>query len=209
MTTRLSTALPLSSLGDHAPPKGRTTAADSNGASPTFLILRNGVTQSGLDLFSAYGIDFSAAADGVPPLDGTSDVVCPTYLAFAGFGGPHLSGFVVLGVPERVLRRSNVTLSSLDDWMAELANQFLGRIKNSLWRQGIPISRIPPAIVSGGTGSLFLGRTDAPPVTLTDHADSVWIWVKSEPSLESLEDLGAGQPRVERDVLAEGEMVLF
>jgi hypothetical protein len=172
-------------------------------------LLHQGVTQSGLELFAAYGINFDAASPR-PTIGNTTPPV--DYIGVAGFGGPFLNGFVALGASESLLRRSNHTGSTMDDWMGELANQLSGRIRNRLLRAGIPIQRVPPAVLHGAPESIFLPRTEAP-FALTDTRDSVWIWIKTEPSTETCCETAAQDtsPRLapNTEVLAEGEMLLF
>jgi hypothetical protein len=173
-------------------------------ASRTMATLKSGATQAGVDLFLAYGIELRSTLSRVEPAKAKrrKDLA---FLSIAGFAGPHFSGFVGLGVAETLLRRSNDTQSSSYDWMAELANQFVGRIKNRLLKQGIVIHRTPPAVVQGYAPSLFYSMVDFKPVALTDDSDAVFIWMKLEPSLD-----GADLPTPPcGDVLGEGEMLLF
>jgi hypothetical protein len=176
----------------------------AGGASALPGVLREGVTRSGLELFAAYGVELSLAHPDVGTEQLAAVAAEIVFLGFAGFGGPQLSGSLVLGATDGVLRRSNNTDSAADDWMAELANQFLGRIKNRLLRAGIPIHRIPPAVMRGPAAALRSTRGGRP-VALMDRDDAVLIWIESELPLAGSEARFQEQP----DVMEEGEVILF
>jgi hypothetical protein len=164
-------------------------------------MLRRATTQSGKDLFAAYGLNLRPTDKG---LEGDTPAAV-AFLSVAGFSGPSFSGFVVLGTTETVLRRCNNTASASCDWMGELGNQFLGRIKNCLLRQGIRIYRVPPAVMSCSSPSLFYAPRGVKPVTLSDHGDKVLIWTEFEPAFEE-----SGIALLPDDgVLAEGDVILF
>jgi hypothetical protein len=167
--------------------------------------LRDEVMGAGLDLFAAYGIrlaanqtatDASGTPAGCPPV---------RFLGVCGFGGPAFTGHVILGASEGALSRSNKTWSSGDDWMAELANQFLGRIKNRLLRQGISVHRVPPVVIKGAAIALLRSHAGGAPLALDDGQDCVLIWLDSQPSTDD----AASVPEPACDVLGEGEMLLF
>jgi hypothetical protein len=166
--------------------------------------LRDEVLRAGLDLFAAYGVRFSPVAVDDDPvhISGTSPPVL--FLGVCGFGGTTFTGHVVFGASENVLSRSNNTRSTSADWMAELANQFLGRIKNGLLRQGIHVHRVPPVVIKGAAVALAHGDSAAP-LALADGRDRVLIWIDTEPSTEG----ASAAPEPAMDVLSEGEMVLF
>jgi hypothetical protein len=166
--------------------------------------LRDEVLRAGLDLFAAYGVRFSPPQAAEVATAKYPDLPPVLFLGVCGFGGPTFTGHVVLGASEGVLHRSNNTRSSSDDWMAELANQFLGRIKNGLLRQGIHVHRVPPVVIKGAAVALAHGHGDAP-LTLGDGHDRVLIWLDAEPSTDEM----PAQPQAEADVLGEGDMVLF
>jgi hypothetical protein len=168
-------------------------------------VLREGVTRSSLELFAAYGVELNLAEADAGSATFAAMGAKIAFLGFAGFGGPHLSGSVVLGATEGVLRRSNQTRSAVDDWMAELANQFLGRIKNRLLRAGIAIHRVPPTVVQGPAAALRSGRGGRP-VALVDGHDAVLIWIDSETAVAAVDEVAFTE---QADVMVEGEMVLF
>ena len=91
------------------------------------------------------------------------------------------------------------------DWIAELGNQLLGRVKNGLLREGIVIRRVPTALVQGVGSPLLCPRAGTTPVALSDGQDVVLIWTECEASFDPAE----GSSLRSNEVLAEGDMVLF
>src|SRR5205809_4308547 len=75
-------------------------------------------------LFEAYGVALQDVEPGMPP----SDRLVLT--AVIGFTGPGLRGTCILASTEQPLSRSNPVSGSLRDWIAELSNQLIGRVKN-------------------------------------------------------------------------------
>jgi hypothetical protein len=181
----------------HLPNRGASSPS-GQGASDFFETLGCGATQAGVDLFAAYGVELNPVLGKLR----TSDV---KFLSIAGFVGPQFSGFVGLGTTEGVLRRSNRTTSSPHDWMAELSNQLIGRIKNQIAGKGVLIHRVPPAVFVGDVPAMLYALVTLKPVTLTDDDDSVFLWTKFEPSITATDVW----PEAETGIMAEGEMVLF
>jgi hypothetical protein len=163
--------------------------------------LREDVLKAALELFASYGIRFWVAegtgqAAGAPPAG---------LLGVCGFGGPAFAGHVVFGASAGTLSRSNHTRSSSDDWMAELANQFLGRIKNQLLRNGIHVQRVPPVVIKGATVPPTNGPAGEECLALADGQDWVFIRMDLQPSTDDVPT--ANEPAT--DVMLEGDMVLF
>lgn len=188
-------------------------------------MLFEGVTQSGVDLFAAHGIALDASErapgdvdQGIATADGTvgrtlalsassdgATTDTTSFTSVSSFIGPQVHGYVVLSTTESVLRRSNGTSSPPDDWMAELANQFLGRFKNRLLRQGVPIQRMPPAVFRGQSTRLR-NRHNIYEVVLSGSDGWVHIAVDLEPAVSSFD----GAPACEDTAVpAEGELLLF
>jgi hypothetical protein len=162
--------------------------------------LRRGGTQCGLELFAAHGIRLAPAPllPLVPELE---------FLSIIGFAGARVGGVLVLGADETILQRCNGTASASSDWIAELGNQFLGRIKNSLLREGIAIHRSPPAVVHAGAQAALYLRPGSESVRLADDRDAIWIWMDWETDFAA--EPAATLTPADTDVLTEGEMLLF
>ena len=99
-------------------------------------------------LFEGLGIEL----DVVPAVARTSDDIG----ASIGFTSPTLRGAVVListrklvhrALPDEV--REGATDEHIADWMGELANQLLGRIKNKLFPLGVALEMSTPTVIFG------------------------------------------------------------
>jgi hypothetical protein len=170
--------------------------------------LREDVARAAVDLCVEYGM----AVPKSRSVNRTrSDEHWVTFLAIVGFASPLLSGQAIFEVDEQILMRSNPTRSSPQDWMTELANQFLGRLKNLLLRQGIPVQRIPPLVLRTCVSPFLNGRHGPPVLVLGGQPQgTIMIWVKAEPAIPVRDDDAGNLLSAEdRNVLAEGEMVLF
>jgi len=191
-------------------PEGEGDGRERSGPATAFPVppvhdLREEVTRAALELFASYGIRFFVAQPGTEVGAPASASPPVGLLGVCGFGGPTFTGHVIFGASEGTLSRSNNTLSSRDDWMAELANQFLGRIKNQLLRNGIHVQRVPPVVINGATVSFAGNSAGGASLTLADGQDWVLIRLDSQPSTDD------ASPTEEpaNDVMREGDMVLF
>lgn len=170
---------------------------------PAQADLQEEVLGAGLELFAAYGMRLSLDA----PAGQVGSASAPPihYLGVCGFGGTSFSGHVILGASKVVLDQSNGTGSSCEDWMAELANQFLGRIKNRLMRRGINVHRVPPIVVKGAGVALAGAHDGEIPLRLADGRTGVLIWMDSEPAV----DHAPSSAEPAEEVPTEGEVLLF
>ena len=153
------------------------------------------------DLFAAYGVSLKRN-EAAPESAGGAPTFA--YLGVAGFRGPYFNGYIVLEANEAFLRHTNPTTSSCLDWMGELANQFLGRVKNRLLREGIQIQSIPPLVAAGHAASSLYAQDGATLSVLSDEGGSLLVWMKSQPVF----DLPV-EPRPPGHVPHEGDVVLF
>lgn len=83
-----------------------------------------------------------------------------------GFGGFFLSGSSTLSATAATAQRltdNDGSIADPEDWLAELNNQVLGRLKNKLVRLGVPITVSTPMNACGGLMALGAARPD--PVT--------------------------------------------
>lgn len=182
-----------------------TTSGRAVVSAPAQADLQAEILGAGLDLFAAYGLWLSLDApggDGQPGAEGAPPI---HYLGVCGFGGTSFTGHVILGASEVVLTESNGTGSSCEDWMAELANQLLGRIKNRLMRRGINVHRVPPIVVKGSCVALAGSHEGEIPLRLADGRTGVLIWVDSEPAV----DPAPSSDEPAEEVPSEGEVLLF
>lgn len=83
-----------------------------------------------------------------------------------GFGGFHLCGSSTLASTPRFIRRLTDDVGEIadpEDWLAELNNQALGRMKNKLFRNGVSITVSTPMNACGGLMAIGAARPN--PVT--------------------------------------------
>lgn len=118
------------------------------------------------------------------------DVQWPGTVAVIGFGGVEIRGTLVLGAPLELLRRTHPVESSdaveLIDWLAEISNQMLGRMKARLLRHDVVIEIGTPLTISAS--DLRLRSFHGPPsLMLFDSSDGplqIAFEAHSEPTVE-------------------------
>jgi hypothetical protein len=96
-------------------------------------------------LFGHYGVELR-------PLEQPAAAVLQPLLCcgVAGFHGRGIRGTAILGTSREILTRSNPgTGPGYRDWTAELANQFVGRIKNQLLQHALELEMATPAVIRG------------------------------------------------------------
>ena len=98
-------------------------------------------------LFEHLGVEFSFEP---PPERAKCDLACSI-----GFASPSLRGSLtmtadrafVVGSRPSELRVGKPSEMEISDWMGELGNQLLGRLKNRLIDHGIEIDLVTPAVL--------------------------------------------------------------
>lgn len=154
------------------------------------------------DLFSAYKLD-------VHPRD-RSDFPATEELAVCGvmgFGGKLMRGALVLAATNEPLERTNPEgYGSQRDWVCELANQLMGRVKNQLLALGVEILLATPAGLSGANLSPAPSKLRAPQVFAAANGFVV-VWIDCEYA-EGFELRVTPSEHFEA-ALPEGDSVLF
>jgi CheY-specific phosphatase CheX len=148
-----------------------------------------------MQLFEAYGVQLQRVDPNAAP----TLPVCLSGLV--GFSGPGIRGASILAASESPIARSNPVEGSLADWIAELANQLVGRIKNQLLRSGADVYATTP-IVLPGDHIAPMRRADITPLVFSAEGGSVFVWIE----LDTQPDFQLGMPG---EVINEGEAVLF
>jgi CheY-specific phosphatase CheX len=161
------------------------------------------------ELFGRYGVAVQRASDEDQP-------VSPDFLlcSVIGFTGRDIRGTLVLALTEELSGLSNPIAganpgASNDrmtqrDWVGELSNQLLGRIKIELLKSNVEIYLNLPAVLLG-QHLAPLPRAQLKPLkfTLAKGAAAVWIEVESRPGFK-IEAAEAGDPGP-----AAGDALLF
>jgi hypothetical protein len=96
------------------------------------------------ELFVAHGV--APVALGVPTDDEPLRI---RTAAIIGYSGAALKGTVMLAVSREGLSATRPVGDDDRDWLAELSNQLLGRVKNQLFRHGVQISMSTPLVIRG------------------------------------------------------------
>ncbi len=175
------------------------------------------------EMFARYGVTAKKVADDAEPRE-PDFFMC----AIIGFAGRDLWGTLILAVTEDLSDRSNPLLgnpllasalfasppggapgksggSLRRDWVGELSNQLLGRVKHELLRHGIEIHSNIPAVLRG-QHLAPLPRVDLVPLkfAVAGGAAAVWLEVDSRPGFT----IGSNAADAETGAAA-GDALLF
>jgi len=159
------------------------------------------------ELFARYGVTVRRAAEADEP-------VRPDFLVCSviGFSGRDVRGTLVLALTEELSGVSNPISATNPgagsnrltqrDWVGELSNQLLGRIKIELLRCGVEIYLNLPAVLLG-QHLAPLPRSQLKPLkcTLGDGAAAVWIEVEARPGFKIETSKGDDQGPAAGDAL--------
>lgn len=154
------------------------------------------------DLFAAY--DVPVERRGFDPDLERSDV---HYAGIIGFTGEAMRGTLLLIPSDAVATAAGAPANPAGqrDWIGELANQLLGRLKTRLLRHGIEVTITTPLVVHGRYIAP-VPTSDSVPFPLAYHSPHgiihVWIDADLAPGLELVEEHG-------KSLLSEGELMMF
>ena len=150
-----------------------------------------------VELFAAYGVTLNSnAAEFIV----SEEVLLSGVI---GFVGPTLRGTCLL-----VGNRSPIELSSPQkehsrDWVGELTNQLVGRLKRKFLSFGLEVALTTPVVLSGLHLRPMPRGKLLPRVFSTDSGSiMIWVEVEAEPGFE----LG---PAVSDTTSAEGDVLMF
>jgi CheY-specific phosphatase CheX len=125
------------------------------------------------------------------PCDPVGDWLDP--IAVIGFGGETLRGSVSFEVPWRVLQASHPSRSSatedLVDWVGEIANLVLGKLKTKLRGQGVSIQLGLPTTFT--TRATQMGVTGAPKLQYRLRAPDGSVLVRFSAELDQAFEIKA------------------
>ena len=139
-----------------------------------------------VELFGAYGVELSPGAKEW----GSGDERLLT--GSVGFVGRRVRGTCLLAAPTAPLKLSCPEEGgALRDWVGELANQFVGRLKSKLLARGVEIFVTTPIVLSG-IRIQPLPRGKVEPFVFTSSAGDVLAWIEVE--TDEHFELGVEQP---------------
>lgn len=152
-------------------------------------------------LFKAYGMQLTEAP-------GPAQISSPPMCAVIGFTGESLTGALMIAADQQPIVATRPTPQTTDrDWLAELANQLLGRVKNRLLTFGVEIYVTTPVVLRGERITP-LGSSGSLPGVVFHSASGGRITVWIDHSIldgQRLTKLAAtGEP-----VPHEGDVILF
>jgi len=150
------------------------------------------------ELFAAYGV---VATDTVTERG-------PTEFAFAaiiGFTGTPLRGTLLVTMTKATLESSNpIPGSPPREWIAELSNQLLGRVKTQLLSCGVEIYVSTPLVLRGQHLAPEALRVVSP-IELNTATGPVIVWMESE----SPEGFQLVRQTSANDIPSEGDSFMF
>ena len=148
------------------------------------------------ELMQAYGVTLAPTERGWTE----SDEVM--FSGVMGFVGEAVRGTCLLAAPQATVDASAPRDASARDWVGELANQLVGRLKAKLMARGATIALSTPVVLRGVKLSP-LPRTDVDPVVFTSTAGKVLVWLE----VEIEDDFQLGEERAL--TASEGELLVF
>ena len=158
--------------------------------------LQSMVASAAEELLKAYGVQVERLAE---PWVETDEVL---YTGVMGFIGEHVRGTCLLAAPMVTVLASAPDEARPRDWVGELANQLVGRLKSKLLAHGTTIALTTPVVLRG-VRLQPLPRGSAQPSVFETPAGRALVWleveVDSEFKLGALEPLG----------VTEGDIVAF
>jgi hypothetical protein len=160
------------------------------------------VSESCLSLFQDYSLPLVRMASGASPQPEHPLVFC----GVIGFSGDEMRGSMLLATSKEPLgRTSPSTDASLREWIAELTNQLLGRIKNRLFSHGVQLHMSTPVVLRGMHISPVFRGTELVPFYFTCDGGIVCVWFDAEikPDLDLTQTAGTS------DVAVEGTGLFF
>ena len=117
-----------------------------------------------------------------------------------------LNGTATLGVSAATLRRSNPCATSHRDWIAELANQFVGRFKLKLLRSGFELWSMAPVAITGRLLITAVSQPGSDPVAFRDlNGGALALWIEVEIS----GPIRITPPATNAEIPREGDVILF
>jgi len=150
-----------------------------------------------IELFAAYGVSLKpSSADFID----SDDVLLSGVI---GFVGPELRGTCLL-----VANRSPIELSSPQkersrDWVGELTNQLVGRLKRKFLGFGLEVALTTPVVLSG-LHLRPIPRCKLSPRVFSTESGSIMVWVE----VEAEPGFSFG-PALEDQSSEEGDVLMF
>jgi hypothetical protein len=159
------------------------------------------VNDSCISLFQDYALQL-ARADHLSVIEGAALLFC----GVVGFSGDQMRGTLLLATSREPLGRTSPTSdASLREWIAELSNQLLGRIKNKLFLHGVTLHLSTPIVLRGQHISPLAKDGELLPHAFTCDGGVVCVWFDAE----LIAGLDLNQMVEDPGLISEGTSTLF
>jgi hypothetical protein len=174
---------------------GAPSLPPSNSDSAVATLLTELAHDACIGLFAAYGVELRATEwDALPrgPLTLTSIV---------GFGGEAIHGSCILAANKASIEETKQVDVPLREWVSELGNQLVGRIRNRLLSHGVEVYQTSTVVIRSESMTPLPSRAFVP-LAFESHSGQVFVWV----DLEIEDGFRFGEPA---QALEEGEGIIF
>lgn len=153
-----------------------------------------------MSLFSDYSLTLQPSE---AVLEESSRILA--FCAVIGFSSQQMRGTLLLATSSEPLGRTTpIQGGPLREWIAELSNQLLGRIKRQLAERGV-ILAISTPVVLRGEHLRPLSSKELDPLIFACDGGSVTVWLDAELATE----LDLSQVHTDCQIMGEGEAMLF
>jgi hypothetical protein len=163
-------------------------------------IVNSLTSEACISLFSDYSLPLRPAQQADKDLNPEL-----LFCSVIGFSSDQMRGTLVLATTREPLGRTTpVQGGSLREWVAELSNQLLGRVKRRLMERGVVLAMSTPIVLRGERLHPMPSK-DAEPLTFVCEGGCVCVWMDAE--IEPGVDLSHVQK--DGEGIGEGEALLF
>lgn len=140
----------------------------------TNAVLTNMAAQAWIELMADYGIRLATAPSG---WEAHADD--PQLFGVIGFGGSGVRATCLIGAEQSLVDASCRARGRPRDWIAELANQLVGRMKMKLLGHGVSVTMTTPLALSG-VRVTPLPRFGEDPVAFASAQGAALLWLEIE-----------------------------
>jgi hypothetical protein len=163
-------------------------------------IIINITSDACMSLFSDYSLPLHPADQSGQPLDPEL-----LFCSVIGFSSLQMRGTLVLATTKEPLGRTTpVQGGELREWVAELSNQLLGRVKRQLMDRGVELALSTPIVLRGERLHPMPSK-EAAPLVFVCEGGCVCVWMDAviTPGLD------LSQVQASDEGIGEGEAMLF
>lgn len=140
----------------------------------TNTLLTNMAAQAWIELMADYGVELTAAASNWETQEEEAKL-----FGVIGFGGKGVRATCLIGAEKTLVDASCRASGRSRDWIAELANQLVGRVKMKLLGHGVSVTMTTPLALSG-VRVTPLPRFGADPVAFSSTRGGALLWLEIE-----------------------------